>query len=310
MYIFKKILRSNIFIYKLSLFIYGFINSTFVKFIRDEIVISKNSKKLILKTQNISYTKELIDYFEFYFYSIEGSEILNELRFFPKSSFKLKNFKYREKIVFPSVPTPAITSKIYLDIYSPEKGSSVIDLGSYAGVTLIEYLIAVGVTGYVVGVEADPSNFLCLKENMEKFSMNFPEYKFDILNAAITNHKKGVLFSSNHDMSSAIYEISNDLYQRKENLVYVNSLNLSTLADKYNLDKIDLIKADIEGSELTALNDPVFFKNHNPKILLEPISLKGKNSLSEIISLLKEFNYKFKTYSQHGANAPLVLFYR
>lgn len=310
MYIFKKILRSNIFLYKISLFFYGVINLTFLKFLGDEIVIIKNSKKIILKLQNISYTKELIDYFNFYFYSIEDSKKLNKLEFFPNSSFILKNFKYREKIVFPSVPTPALTSKIYLDVYSPEEGSTVIDLGSYAGVTLIEYLFAVGVSGYVLGVEADPSNYLCLKENMEKFSIKFPEYKFDIVNAAITNHNNGVLFSSNRDMSSAVYEISKDLYQRKENLVYINSLNLSKLVDEYNLDKIDLIKADIEGSELNALNDPVFFKNHNPKIILEPISLEGKNSLREIIALLNKFNYKFKTYSQQGANAPLVLFFR
>lgn len=308
--IIKNILRSNLLTYKISLKIYGYIKSTTVKFIKDEIIIQQKEKKIHINFQNISYTKELIDYFDFYFYSIEGSEILNDLRFFPKSSFILKNFKYREKLVFPSVPTPALTSKTYLDVYSPEEGSTVIDLGSYAGVTLIEYLFTVGVSGYVLGVEADPSNYLCLKKNMEKFSIKFPEYKFDIVNAAITNHKNGVLFSSNHDMSSAVYEISKDLYQRKENLVYINSLNLSQLADEYNLDKIDLIKADIEGSELNALNDPVFFNNHNPKIILEPISLEGKNSLRDIISLLNEFNYKFKTYSQSGANAPLVLFFR
>ena len=57
-------------------------------------------------------------------------------------------------------------------------------------------------------------------------------------------------------------------------------------------------------------NDREFFNNFNPMILLEPISLKGKNSLKEIISLLKKFGYSYNIFDQEGGVAPLVLFRR
>ena len=306
---FKIILRSNLLTYKFSLRLYGFIKSVSIKFLSNEISISKDSKKIYINIYNISYTKELIDYFDFYFDSVEGVQ-KNELKFFPDSSFRLKNFRYKEKLFFPSVPTPSNTSKAYLDIFRPESGDIVIDLGSYAGVTVIDYLLTVGIRGYVLGVEADPKNFKFLQKNLNQFSKSHPDYKFDLENSAITNHDKGVLFSSNSDMSSAVHKISPILYQNKKNLVKVKSLKLSQLITKYELNKVDLIKADIEGSELDALNDEDFFNEFSPKILLEPISMKGKNSLSEIVLLLKKFHYNYKIFDQDGAGSPIVMFYR
>ena len=85
---------------------------------------------------------------------------------------------------------------------------------------------------------------------------------------------------------------------------------MSELCKKYNLIVIDIIKADIEGSEINLLKDATFFENYNPKILLEPISLKGKNSLEEIYGHMDNYGYEVKTYHQEGAKVPLYLFER
>ena len=197
-----------------------------------------------------------------------------------------------------------------MDIFKPESGDTVIDLGSYAGVTVIDYLLTVGLSGYVLGVEGDPKNFKFLKKNLEIFSKIYPNYKYDLENSAITNHSNGVLFSSNSDMSSAVYRISPILHQNKKHLVKVNSLKLSQLVTKFKLNRVDFIKADIEGSEFDAFSDSDFFKDFSPKILLEPISMYGKYSLTEIISLLKNFKYEYEVFNQDGGSAPLVLFYK
>ena len=58
------------------------------------------------------------------------------------------------------------------------------------------------------------------------------------------------------------------------------------------------------------INPKKVFENYNPKILLEPISLKGKNSLEEIYGHMDNYGYEVKTYHQEGAKVPLYLFER
>ena len=151
-------------------------------------------------------------------------------------------------------------------------------------------------------------NYKYLIKNLENFSRLNPGYNFELANLAISNKVGFEYFSNNQDMSSAIVDISPILHQPKDNYKIVNSTNLSTLVEKYDLKKVDIIKADIEGSELNMLKDKEFFNNFSPRILLEPISLKGKNSLEEILHYMDNYGYKFTTYEQVGAQAPLYLF--
>lgn len=309
--IIKNLLRSNSFTYKLSLKLYGLSKNIKVLFLRDDqIEITKKHKKIITSFKQITYIKELIDYFDFYFDSVKNEEDKSELSFLPNCSFVLNNFRYKSKLYFPSVPTPAATSKIYMEIAKPKKNWKILDLGSYCGVTIIDFLLEVGEDGYVLGVEPDPINYKYLSKNMNNFMKQYPNYKFDIENIAVSNHSKGIYFSSNGDMSSAALDASPILYQKKENIVKVDSINLSNLVSKYELNEVNLIKADIEGSELNALNDSDFFNNFNPIILLEPISIKGKNSLEQIIVLLQSFGYGHKLIDQQGGAAPIALFSR
>lgn len=308
---FINLLRNKKNIYKMSLKIYSFINKSKVVFSDEKIIISqKNQKEIILHIRNITYVKEIVDYFNFYYDSVLLRNNTDSLDFSTPKEHELANVSFSFGLEFSSVPTPAQTSSRYIEILKPKPGDTILDLGSYCGLTVIDFLLSVGNKGFVLGVEADSNNFMCLKNNMEKFRKEYAGYNFELENVAISDKVGFEYFSNNQDMSSAIVDISPTLHQQKNNYTKVPSSTVSELCKKHNLKKIDIIKADIEGSEVNLLKDATFFENHNPKILLEPISLKGKNSLEEIYSYMDHYGYEVKTYNQEGAKVPIYLFER
>jgi len=303
-----NLIRNNQYLYKVALKFYGILNKTKIKFVNNKICVQKNRKEITLNIKNISYVKEIVDFFDFYFNSVTVSENSPKLDFSTPQKYLLTESRIDFELYFSSVPTPSYTSSVYLEILKPEQGEVVLDLGSYCGLTVIDFLLEVGSKGFVLGVEADVHNYKYLIKNLENFSRLNPGYNFELANLAISNKVGSEYFSNNQDMSSAIVDISPILHQPKDNYKIVNSTNLSTLVEKYDLKKVDIIKADIEGSELNMLKDKEFFNNFSPRILLEPISLKGKNSLEEILHYMDNYGYKFTTYEQVGAQAPLYLF--
>jgi len=308
---FINLLRNKKNIYKISLKIYSFINKSKVVFSDEKIIISqKNQKEIILHIRNITYVKEIVDYFNFYYDSVLLRNNTDSLDFSTPKEHELANVSFSFGLDFSSVPTPAQTSSQYIEILKPKPGDTILDLGSYCGLTVIDFLLSVGNEGFVLGVEADSNNFRCLKKNMEKFRKEYPGYNFELENVAISDKVGFEYFSNNQDMSSAIVDISPILHQQKNNYIKVPATTVSELCKKYNLREIDIIKADIEGSEINLLKDATFFENYNPKILLEPISLKGKNSLEEIYGHMDNYGYEVKTYHQEGAKVPLYLFER
>lgn len=307
---FVDLLRNNQKIYRLSLRIYSYINRSSVVFIDEEILISHNKKSIKLNIRNITYVKEIVDYFDFYYDAVISYNKLDPLDFSKQTEHKLANVSFSFGLDFSSVPTPSETSTQYIEILKPKPGDTILDLGSYCGLTVIDFLLSVGNEGFVLGVEADLNNFTCLKKNLEKFKKEYAGYNFELENVAISDKVGFEYFSNNQDMSSAIVDISPILHQQKNNFTKVPATTVSELCKKYNLREIDIIKADIEGSEINFLKDATFFENYNPKILLEPISLKGKNSLEEIYDYMDNYGYKVKSYSQEGAKVPLYLFER
>lgn len=301
-------IRRNPNLYKASLKIYGTFKKTKIKFLNNRISIKKNEKEITLNIRNISYVKEVIDFFNFYYNSVVKNEYFTNLDFSTPQKYLLTESRIDFELYFSSIPTPYATSKEYLEILKPSEGDVILDLGSYCGVTVIDFLLSVGRDGFVLGVEADIDNYNYLVKNLENFSKNHRGYNFELANLAISSKKDLRYFSNNNDMSSAIVGVSIELHQPKENYTIVKTTNLSNLIKKYKFNKVDIIKADIEGSELNMLKDEDFFKNFSPRILLEPIVSKGKNSIQEILPYMDKYGYEFTKFEQIGAKQPLYLF--
>jgi FkbM family methyltransferase len=293
-------------LYEVALRIYARLRKTKVTFPEEKILISKRSVGVLLSYRNVNYAREIIDYFEFYASSVEGSYSQSNriVDFSRPNTHQVIGFSLMP-IIFPTVSEPLKTIEQYLKILNLKSDEVILDLGAYSGFSSIVFNEHVA-KGRVVAVEADPNCQNTILKNFElyrsKTSKKITLYPYAIHSA------DGVLkFISEGTMANAILLDTLDMWARDENIIEVPTRKLSTLVHELNLSRVDVIKADIEGSEYEAFLDEVFFENFHPRILLEPVSKKGPKGSEAIELLLSKYGYqKFDYFPQEGGKSPLM----
>lgn len=131
--------------------------------------------------------------------------------------------------------------KISLAFYKPLPGDIIIDLGAGLGEEAIVYSKIVGSGGRVYAVEANPRVCKVLKRVIElnKFSNT------KVLNIAICDHNGHVEIEDSDDS----YISGSVNTGKKERTISVEALGMDSFIEKYNIDKVDLLKVNIEGAE-------------------------------------------------------------
>jgi len=154
---------------------------------------------------------------------------------------------------YPSATVPAIlrtaermesdTLDFFCWRYVPQAGDRVIDVGCGLGTELPTFARLVGPDGSVVGIEAHPGTF-AVAERVK--AENHLENVL-LIHAAVTDHETEV-------------EISADRYADQNTIVgatgathRVRGITLDRLVDSLGLDRIDLLKMNIEGAERQAV---------------------------------------------------------
>jgi len=175
--------------------------------------------------------------------------------------------------------------------YLSKDDKIILDLGGNIG------LFALHVTPWaekIITVEPTPNHMELNKQITSKFSNVIH------LQAAVSN-KTGQIpfftFASNTTMNSLI--------NRGGDHFIVDCITIPDLIEKYNLDHVDFIKLDIEGSETIALNTDVieYMSNKVSKILIEFHEVAGigyseQRSIFEKIFI--EYGYKIKHFGPDG----------
>jgi FkbM family methyltransferase len=97
----------------------------------------------------------------------------------------------------------------------------------------------------------------------------------------------------------------NSLINRGGNHFMVDCISIPDLIEKYNLDRVDFIKLDIEGSETIALNEDIikYMSNKVSKILIEFHEVNGigyteQRSIFENIFI--KYGYETKHFGPDG----------
>ena len=256
---------------------------------------------------HLIYGEGIIQSFQHYFSAVESQPMdgIYNLVDYSTSRYQTVNGFGLMPIYFPSFVEPMSTTHAYLDFARILPGSTVLDLGAYAGQTSIIFKELTGPYGRVVALDADPMNIRAIRKNFSLYSV-IRNHHIDLVYGAIWSHSRGITFSSENNMGSCAAEIVGLDTGRGQD-VAVPSFTLSSLAERVDLRSVDFIKCDVEGAELQVFEDADFFQRFRPRILVETHKVNGLGSADQCVQLLSSYGYHCRVVQPHiMAGFPLL----
>jgi FkbM family methyltransferase len=179
--------------------------------------------------------------------------------------------------------------------FKPHAMGAVVDVGAYIGTYTVR---AMHIADLVIAIEPLPINFKVLQTNVE-LNIHKRRAKVILINKAIAEKKKKTkIFIPIEDkcISGEKARLESDSDRTEKLLVFdVNVDTLDNILNELGVDKIYLLKIDIEGYVLKALPGMI---NSLKKTKILSIELLGKD-LSAIYTL-KQLGFELK--ASHGKN--------
>ena len=167
--------------------------------------------------------------------------------------------------------------EVYEQVWKPEPGQTVLDIGAYVGMFTVKASTLVGEEGRVIAIEPSPENYDLLARNCEAlFNVTL------VKKAVMATTGTGRLYYSK---SAA----ANSLVIRWKRYVEVETITLDELVEELGLDKVDMIKLDAEGAELEVLKGATETLRKGTRLAIAAYhtTAEGRRELEE----LREFLY-------------------
>jgi len=170
--------------------------------------------------------------------------------------------------------------KQYFDL----KEGIFIDIGAHIGKYTIRLANRMGNRGTVIAIEPEENNYKILKTNVVHNKLD----NIHLLNVACFD-KDGEIPLYVVDNYTTLHSIYKNGRQKK---VVVKALKLDTIVAQLTINRVDLIKIDVEGAELAVIRGSrkILHKYH-PKIIFEAWD---KERFNDMDCLLKKFNYQIR----------------
>ena len=176
------------------------------------------------------------------------------------------------------------------DLYSMVQPHQVIfDVGGNIGDTALHFAKLQKNTGKIFCFEPVPHLFKRLKHNV---SIN--DFKgISIHNIALSDKKEDLFFNLPQSQNSGGIFLSDNITEESKK---VSSVPLDEFCSENQIDKIDVIKIDVEGFELKVLKGAMLsLKKFKPKMFIEINDLhlhRAGGSAKEVMLLLEQVGYK------------------
>ncbi len=216
---------------------------------------------------------------------------------YPKKSFRLA---VRDGVTYRLDLSNVIDHSLYffrryftpLQLFQLLKNDTVtIDIGANIGTVALR-AAAISSKGYVYAFEPDTDNYNSLQYNVK---LNQFENIIPIKKALGDLAQESKLFKVNRFNTGM-----NRILPANDSFTDFETIEVSTLDEEVNrlkIDRIDLIKIDVEGYELNVLKGArAVLERFHPLIVVEIIEVNLKNNgqtSAEVIGFLKEFGYHF-----------------
>ena len=206
------------------------------------------------------------------FFGVRESVVLpngSNVRIWRRSSTLLMETIIREEI------------QPYWSAYQPKHGEFHLDIGAQLG----SYSLLASTSGAVVfAFEPDPNNRRFLVRNIKGNNANVQTFDCGAWN------KPAILNFRSHDALSSIQGIG----MVPSTLPFLQKINVDTidnLVRRFSIKKVDVIKMDIEGAEIEAVEGArETIMQHNPVLLIEAYHLRdGVPTLERVLGILHSF---------------------
>jgi len=128
------------------------------------------------------------------------------------------------------------------------KGDIVVDAGARIGTFTAKISAAVGNEGKVIAIEPEPGNFACLKKNIEA---NRLSNVVAIQKMLWSQTVRLALYLSGNAAAHSAY--LDEFYSPTGDSISVEAESLDDILSKLGIESVNLVKMDVEGSEIEAL---------------------------------------------------------
>jgi FkbM family methyltransferase len=157
-----------------------------------------------------------------------------------------------------------------------------IDIGAHQG----SYTLALHrYCRLVVAVEADPTNYFFLKRNL---SLNKVKNCVPVNYVVSSYDGFANLYLSEF---SDIHSVKKDWVGKPKKVIKVPARRIDTLLGELSIDKVDLVKIDVEGGEMEVLEGmSETLEEFKPALLIEV----AERNLKNVIDFLKQHNYRYR----------------
>jgi FkbM family methyltransferase len=172
-----------------------------------------------------------------------------------------------------------------LSSFLPTNDSIIIDLGANEGYYVLKAKESAP-KSKIIAVEPNPTAFNVLKRNIEANKLK----NVILVNKAVTSKNGRVKFEIVKGRSGVGAVKVYKEFRRNLKKIIVDSITLENLCKKYKIDKIDLLKIDVEGSEVDILKSS---KDILPKVKKAIIEYHNAQKTKEsVIKIMIYNNFK------------------
>jgi FkbM family methyltransferase len=193
-----------------------------------------------------------------------------------------------------------VCQKIYWgDFVDIEENDVVVDIGFNFG--LFSTTSMFKKPSKILGFEPNPSLVKIFKEN-------FTNDTIQLYNYAVSDRDSKMTFYENGDFGmSTIKEDVNVEYRTKQ--YEVDTISINSLISKFNLEKIDYLKIDCEGSEFEIFESisEMYLTNNIKKIAIEFHDYLYGEKVQKLISKLEKCGFEIIIKNDEGV--PLGMIY-
>jgi len=213
---------------------------------------------------------------------------------FPGFSFTALNKGFVTQLVYEQQPLGRFRRSFEYKVFNfisntLKPGDIAVDIGGNVGVLTLFMSRLVGSQGHVFTVEASPRNAAILKENIRLNNIE----NVTLINHAVSEVPQQVFMKSPTAVHNDALLIMSEEYSADAEVV--DALPFDQIAKQWGIDKVKMVKIDIEGAEIFFFKGAkAFLQTNKPIIIFESLQVYTKRfnySVTDVLFLLEEMGY-------------------